>query len=389
MLVTKTNDVFHFDFTHGGRRIRRVVTCAELAHFLEGGDFANPDANLPPGKHPITFYGFVAEYYLPMHCKPNKKGGTSRTDKISARSLARYFGDMTLHSIEPRHWEEYKSLRLAGKVPTRCGPIMEETLRRNDRRGPKDRPASPWTVNRELSCMNQIFVYAARLQFVKANPMLGAARLPAQSRKDFWLKKSEIDPYLNSIPLRLFKDNPRQLRHLAEFLILTGARIGEGLLFNERDVDRGRGEIRVITFKKKKAREKAYRYLSIESLGPRFSSLLKGMRPHPSTGYYFYGANGRGTPLPYQWARRQLVSGARKAGLNWLRPHDMRHTFAMHRAIVIRDFRKLQMELGHEDPVSVQSYLDNTARLDPSDSVFHAAVTAQGPFPEHPLKSTG
>jgi hypothetical protein len=43
----------------------------------------------------------------------------------------------------------------------------------------------------------------------------------------------------------------------------------------------------------------------------------------------------------------------------------------MHRAIVVRDFRQLQMELGHEDPTSVQSYLDNTARMRREDSIFH------------------
>lgn len=47
--------------------------------------------------------------------------------------------------------------------------------------------------------------------------------------------------------------------------------------------------------------------------------------------------------------------------------------FAMHRAIVIRDFRQLQMELGHEDPLSVQSYLDNTSRMMPEDSIFYTA----------------
>jgi len=43
----------------------------------------------------------------------------------------------------------------------------------------------------------------------------------------------------------------------------------------------------------------------------------------------------------------------------------------MHRAIVVRDFRQLQMELGHEDPTSVQSYLDNTARMRREDSIFY------------------
>ena len=375
MLIKRINDSFQFDLTYAGRRIRRMVNRDELIIFLEGGKFASPNENLPSGKEPITFDEFTMKYYLSTHCRAAKKQGTFHVDQISVRALSRYFGDMPLHSVEPRHWEEYKGLRLSGSVPTRCARILEETFQRADRRGPKNSPASPWTVNRELSCMNQIFTYAARLQFVKTNPMNGAKRLPAESRKDYWLKKAEIERYLQLIPPRLLKDNPSQMRHFAEFLILTGARIGEGLQFKKRDVDWERREIKIITFKKKKAREKVYRYLSIDSLGPRFVSLLKNMKPHPATGCYFYGARGGGSPLPYQWARRQLVRGARKAGFDWLRPHDMRHTFAMHRAIVVRDFRQLQMELGHEDPVSVQSYLDNTSRLKAEDSIFSAELS--------------
>ena len=42
----------------------------------------------------------------------------------------------------------------------------------------------------------------------------------------------------------------------------------------------------------------------------------------------------------------------------------------MHRAIVVKDFQQLQMKPGHADPVSVQSYLDNTTRFSPEDSIF-------------------
>lgn len=49
----------------------------------------------------------------------------------------------------------------------------------------------------------------------------------------------------------------------------------------------------------------------------------------------------------------------------------------MHRAIMIKDFRQLQMELGHEDPLSVQSYLDNTSRMNPEDSIFCGVFVAQ------------
>jgi integrase len=92
------------------------------------------------------------------------------------------------------------------------------------------------------------------------------------------------------------------------------------------------------------------------------------MKAHPESGFFFAGRRNR--PLPYSWVYKHLTEGADSAGFAWLRPHDLRHTFAMHLSIVVRDFRQLQMELGHEDPTSVQSYLDNTARMRREDSIF-------------------
>lgn len=219
--------------------------------------------------------------------------------------------------------------------------------------------------------MNQVMSYAQGLRFIKENRLSSIRRLPAESRSSYWLKKDEIERYLGAIaPWRGDGADPQKVRNFAEFLVWTGARIGEGLLFNTRDIDWTRREIRLITFKKKRKRSKeaVYRYLTIDGLGPRFVSLLSKLKGHPTTGYFFAGQHGK--PFPYPWLRAKLVAGARKAGIEWFRSHDSRHTFAMHRAIIVKDFRQLQMELGHEDPVSVQSYLDNTARFRPEDSIF-------------------
>ncbi len=369
MQVRKVNGRFEFDFTFESRRVRRAIECAELVRFLEGGEYAQLDANLGPGKEPTSFYDFVYDYYLPLHSEARKKPGVYKTDRITMKSLARYFGDEALHRIQASDWEEYKKLRLTqGVVPTRCRRLAEQPEDPRARRLGPGQKASPWTVNRELSGLNQVMEYALSLRLIKENPIQKCARLPAKARKEFWLRKGDIELFLRSVPAP--KGSPL-FRHLAEFLILTGARIGEALLFNARQVDWQRREVELVTFKKRgKERDAVYRYLSIDSLGPRFISLLRRMTPHPRTGNYFAGR--RGEPLPYPWVYKHLAQGGRTAGFDWLRPHDLRHTFAMHRAMAIRDFRQLQMELGQEDPASVQSYLDNTARMRSEDSLFRA-----------------
>ena len=379
MLVRKINNQFDFDFTFEGRRVRRTIDSAALVHFLEGGDFAESNANLAAGKEPISFYDFAYNYYLPLHSEARKKPSVYKTDRITMRSLALYFGDLPLHRIQASDWEDYKKARItSGVVPIRCKRLAAEPLDRRARRLAPGTKASPWTVNRELSGLNQVLEYALSLKLVKENPIVKCTRLPAKARKEFWLRKNDIDTFIKSIPA---PNESVVFQHLGEFLILTGARIGEALLFNARLVDWQRREIELVTFKKRgKERDTVYRYLSIDSLGPRFISLLRRMVPHAQTGNYFAGRRGR--PLPYPWVRNHLAEGAQKAGFTWLRPHDLRHTFAMHRAIAIRDFRHLQQELGQEDPASIQSYLDNTARLRQEDSIFFFKSPQQATHPQ-------
>ncbi len=382
MQVHKINGQFEFDFTFEGRRVRRTIDSAALVHFLEGGDFAELDANLEAGKEPISFYDFVYNYYLPLHSEASKKTKVYQTDRVTMKSLAGYFGDVLLHRIQAMDWEEYKKLRMTnGVVAARCKRIAEQPLDTRARRLKPGQKASSWTINRELSGLNQVFEYAVGLKLIKENPIVNCGRLPTLARKQYWLRRNEIAIFLAKIPNGTdFSGEDSTVFHdLAEFLVLTGARIGEALLFNCRNVDWERREVAIITFKKRgKGREEVYRYLSIDSLGPRFVALLRRLKPHPKSGFYFAGRRGR--PLHYSWVYKHLMTGAENAGFTWLRPHDLRHTFSMHRAIVVRDFRQLQMELGHEDPTSVQSYLDNTARMRREDSIFCSP-------PSHPLIS--
>ncbi len=60
------------------------------------------------------------------------------------------------------------------------------------------------------------------------------------------------------------------------------------------------------------------------------------------------------------------------AELKDYRFHDLRHTFAMHRAMTHLTFRQLQIELGHSSPQSVQAYLDQAVRFEPKQSLFYS-----------------
>ena len=98
-------------------------------------------------------------------------------------------------------------------------------------------------------------------------------------------------------------------------------------------------------------------------------------QPHPKTGYYFYASKFSVSHLSVPYAERRFSEARAAAELQNIRMHDLRGTFAMHRAMVVPTFHQLQQELGHRDARSVQSYLDSSSqfRADPKESIFSVA----------------
>jgi integrase len=208
--------------------------------------------------------------------------------------------------------------------------------------------------------MKRILNYGTQLGLLKRNPLLGVKGLKNESRRSIWLPKADID--------RLLESCEPWLRDLMEFRVLTGARPSEAAVVGERNWDRAKDEFWVCTLKKRTPGEHR-RYFSIPTLGSRFRKLLERLKPHPKTGLYF----GRPDGEPHKLITVEHAFGrARKlANLDHITSYDLRGTFAMHRAMVVKGFRQLQSEMGHSNPNSIQSYLDEAARYSPEESIFY------------------
>ncbi|OGS00543.1 MAG: hypothetical protein A2V88_05590 [Elusimicrobia bacterium RBG_16_66_12] len=215
-------------------------------------------------------------------------------------------------------------------------------------------------MDKEFDCLRRILNYGVQLGLIKRNPLLGTKGLKNESRREIWLTKPEIE--------RLLGCADSWLRNLIEFRVLTGARPTEANMFGQANVDLRRGEIWLHTLKKR-TNLVVKRYFEIASLGPRFQALLQRLTPHPVTGLYFYN-NETGKPYEIDSIDRVFVKVRHAAKLDHVTPYDLRGTFAMHRAMVVKNFRQLQTEMGHSNPMSIQSYLDEAGRFRKADSIF-------------------
>jgi integrase len=341
-----TDGKLEVDFTHGGRRYRGFISVATLASLLTGSAPGEEDANL--GKAgPVPFAGFVDDFYLPRHAKPNKKEKSYESDLCSVRALKTFFDGKFLHEISKGMREDFKQRRLSGLLSDDGATCSNNT------------------VNRELSCLSQILEYGVQVDCVKENPLEGLKRLPIIHRSMFWLTKEQFDKKLIAAAA---KHMGGKYQALFEFAAFTGGRLNEVLPAHKDDVNWDRGEVRLLTLKRRTTM-KVYRYLSIKEIGPRLENLLRRLKPHPVTGNFFAKRNGE--PCNDDHIDHVFRDVCDLAGLKENRFHDLRHTYAMHRAMTHVTFRQLQIELGHASPQSVQAYLDQAVRFEPQQSLFY------------------
>lgn len=326
------------------------VTEGALLAFLREGDL---ETNLASGADVVEFEKFAFEKYLQEKAKPKLKERSFYSETTQVQRLVRTLNNIPLHEIRPPHGVLHKKTLL-------------ELGRVNN------------TIRKDLFCLSRIIDYGIECGLLRGNPMPEVTGLPSTNRSAVWLRSRDI--------VSLLWAADRRTRSLILFMILTGARINEALEFKVTDIDWQR---RIIHMPTEKRRGKSVgmrtkmRTLKIDSLGSRFIRLLKIMKPHPTTGYFFF-LDSNGQHMHYNYAEDLIGGAVKKAklqhlipaevmasgGIDHVIPHDFRRTFTRHRVIVGVSFNQLRAELGQTHSASIQSYLDESENHDPAESIF-------------------
>lgn len=342
-VVRLSRDLCRFEFTHGGVYIRRTATMDALAAFLLG-TVKVPD-NLPPDAHPTTLAEFASENYICIAAKarlPNPESLKAEEHLASAVSAA--LGKTFLHEVRSQDAEEAKEAWLKGGI---CNN----------------------SIKKRLNCLRRIMGHAESLGLIVANPIRPVKGLPVGNRSHIWLPISDI--------FRLWACCPGIILMVVKFMTLTGARINEALDMKASDI-RG-GYIYVPTEKRGKPMREFMRRLNIESLGPQFGALLSKLHPDPISGFLFPSTKLAGRRMSDSMVGKYFKAACIAAGLDDFHAHDLRGSFTMHRAMVVKSFRQLQAELGHGSPHAIESYLARAEHFDPTESVFYMPPTIRDP----------
>ena len=289
----------------------RALARRKLAEVAMGEDpFKDAPVNLSP-----TLEAFAANDYIP-YVKTYKKSWEMDISRIRNHLLP-YFGTMRMKDIEKRDVVQ----------------LINDQL-------PDYKPGS---INRVIILLRYMFNLAIKweVEGVFRNPTAGIPLLKENNQVERFLSAEEAKALLIAIKA---SKNP-MLQHIVSMLILTGARKREVLDAKWEDFDMERTSWRIPNTKAGKAR--------IVPLSDTATALLMKLRKKKRSPYAFANPI---TLKPYKSIYYSWHTARKEAGLDDVRIHDLRHSFASFLVNAGRSLYEVQTLLGHTQIKTTQRY---------------------------------
>ena len=230
------------------------------------------------------------------------------------------------------------------------------------------------TCNRILVQLKFIFNCAIRWDILPplSNPCVGVELLEDPGGEERYLNEEEVG--------RLFAELDRnrnlQVAQIIRLLLYTGARKREILDARWEHVDLRR---RLLTIPISKSGKPRHIPLSDASV-----ALLESLPRDESVPWVFFNPKTRKPPVSIFYAWDSIRA---KVGLQDVRLHDLRHSFASFLVNSGRSLYEVQRLLGHYDPKVTMRYahLSPEALIDAANVVSHLVTRTKSALPEHPL----
>lgn len=292
MGLYKRGSVWWMSFTHRGGQIRKSTETEDKKLAIR--IFDKLKGEIAEGKwfedlegERITFQELMNKY-MTDYSSISKSRASHERDKGLIKHLAPVFGEMILTEITARQIADYKVMR-------------------------RQEGAAPRTVNYELSLMGHAFNMAlCDWEWVRENPVRKVRKEKVRNTIERWLTLDEEE--------KLVAASPKWLQEIIVFAIQTGFRESEILGLTWKQVDLNR---RTITIFEQKNGGIDTLPVSQRALG---ILLHKREERHGQNQWVF--PSQCGTKLCQHNLIRAFHEAIKRARIDKLRFHDLRHTFA-------------------------------------------------------------
>ncbi|EDM79632.1 site-specific recombinase, phage integrase family protein [Plesiocystis pacifica SIR-1] len=313
----------------GAQQYEREVRSALLSGTYQKGDTTRQE----PKQEPCPSFAQFASQFIDNYATVNNKPSSVRSKRsMLEHHLTPFFGKMRLSQIGPRQIERYKAL--------------------------KAKTLSAKTINNHLTTVRKMLVVASEWGYLEAVPSVKWMRAPKPEFR--FLDFEEADRLLEGA-----KEEPMWWTMIL-VAMRTGLRQGEllGLRWCDVDLKSGRLVIRQAVAEGIVGTPKNHRQRELP-LAESVHQALEAWR-HRLGPLVFCQPDG--TMLTKNMCKWPLIRAKRKAGIEALGWHDLRHTFASHLVMRGVPLRAVQELLGHSTIEMTMRY----AHLSPK--VLHSAV---------------
>ncbi len=225
MGIYKKNNNWYIDYYVKGRRKRKKIgPSKKLAEQVLKDVHVKTARGEYLGileENKVLFKDFAQRYL--EYSNANKTFSSYRRDTVLLKNLASVFGEKNLSEIDAGLVENYKIKRLGGG-------------------------SSPATVNREVSCLKNLFNRAVEWGSARENPVQRVRLLKEPPGRIRYLEKEEIGRLLKAMD-SLPQDCGRYLRPIVVTALNTGFRKSEILQLKWKDTDFGGRKIMLLKTK--------------------------------------------------------------------------------------------------------------------------------------------
>ena len=304
---------------YGGKKIQRSLetTNKKRAQIIE----AKIRTEIVDGKYfekPIgetkTFKDMM-EKFMKEHA-PKRTVSMQNSYFASLKHLLPYFGSSKLSTITPKMISDYKVLRYG-------------------------EGAKPSSINKELAMLSKAFNLAVKeWEWLKENPISKVKKERENNQRDRWLSEDEEK--------RMLESSSKRLWDIIVFDLHTGLRQDELLSLQWARVDLFRKTIIIQESKNGKPRTIPLNRVAFDILAEK--SKIRNIK------YDFVFTSRIGTKINCHNLRRIFKIAVKKAGIQDIRFHDLRHTFATRLAQSGVDIYKISKLLGHQSITMTQRY---------------------------------
>jgi len=207
------------------------------------------------------------------------------------------------------------------------------------------------TLRKILLTLGQIFFYASRHKYIEVNPMLSLERLRAQGDSDVTPEMKVLNHEQIRALLATVTGKPKY-HALFMLAIFSGARQGELLGLKWSDVLWETNQISISRTFNNQAFYDAKTAASVRKidLGAEVMLELKKWRiACPPNNLDLVFPNARGNPMNHNnMVDRHFIPALKRAGIDQVRFHDLRHTYASLKIDQGANIKYIQKQMGHK-----------------------------------------